>query len=98
LAIFEFSADMAPSWSIGAIITATSLLPERVRQRLASLDEAAEGFKLYPALEPVPSGMQVKKIKYSAFIQGPSDIDAQFKSRGIDTVLIASTATNVCCE
>jgi len=28
----------------------------------------------------------VKKIKYSAFIQGSSDIDAQLKARGIDTV------------
>jgi ureidoacrylate peracid hydrolase len=27
-----------------------------------------------------------------------SDIDAQLRSRGIDTLLIAGTATNVCCE
>jgi ureidoacrylate peracid hydrolase len=40
----------------------------------------------------------VKKIKYSAFIAGSSDIDAQLRSRGIDTLLIAGTATNVCCE
>jgi len=74
------------------------LTPERVQKRLASLDEAAEGFRLYPALEPAPSDLHVKKIKYSAFIQGSSDIDAQLKSRGIDTVLITGTATNVCCE
>lgn len=41
--------------------------------------------------------MRVKKIKYSAFMPGSSDIDAQPKARGIDTVLIAGTATNVCC-
>jgi ureidoacrylate peracid hydrolase len=29
---------------------------------------------------------------------GSSDIDAQLKARGIDTVLITGTATNVCCE
>jgi len=74
------------------------LTPERAAKRLASLDEGAEGFKLYPALEPLPNDLWVKKIKYSAFISGSSDIDAQLKSRGIHTVLIAGTATNVCCE
>jgi ureidoacrylate peracid hydrolase len=74
------------------------LTTERRRKRLASLDEAAEGFKLYPALNVLPDDLRVKKIKYSAFIAGSSDIDAQLKSRGIDSVLITGTATNVCCE
>ena len=46
----------------------------------------------------LPSDLRVKKIKYSAFIPGSSDIDAQLQSRGIDTVIITGTATNVCCE
>jgi ureidoacrylate peracid hydrolase len=74
------------------------LTPERTAERLASLDEGAEGFKLYAALEPLSGDLRVKKIAYSAFIAGSSDIDAQLKSRGIETVLIAGTATNVCCE
>ena len=74
------------------------LTPERAAERLASLDEDAEGFKLYAALEPLPNDLRVKKITYSAFIAGSSDIDAQLRSRGIETVLIAGTATNVCCE
>ena len=40
----------------------------------------------------------MKKIKYSAFIAGSSDIDAQLKARGIETLLITGTVTNVCCE
>jgi ureidoacrylate peracid hydrolase len=74
------------------------LSPEQREARLASLDEGAEGFKLFPALEPLPGDLRVKKIKYSAFIAGSSDIDGQLKSSGVDTVLIAGTATNVCCE
>ena len=74
------------------------LTPEQRAARLASLDEGAEGFKLFPALEPLPGDLRVKKIKYSAFIAGSSDIDGKLKSRGMDTVLIAGTATNVCCE
>jgi ureidoacrylate peracid hydrolase len=74
------------------------LAPERSQVRLESLDEAAEGYKLYPALEPLPSDLWVKKLKYSAFIAGSSDIDAQLRSRGIETLLITGTVTNVCCE
>jgi ureidoacrylate peracid hydrolase len=74
------------------------LTPERRWKRLASLDEGAEGFKLYPALEPLRADLRIKKIKYSAFIAGSSDIDAQLKTRGIDTLLVTGTATNVCCE
>jgi nicotinamidase-related amidase len=72
--------------------------PERRQKRLASPDECAEGFKLYPALDVLSDDLHVKKIKYSAFIAGSSDIDARLKSRGIDSVLITGTATNVCCE
>jgi ureidoacrylate peracid hydrolase len=74
------------------------MTPERRARRLASLDEGAEGFTLFPVLEPAAGDLRVKKIKYSAFIAGSSDIDAQLRSRGVETVLIAGTATNVCCE
>jgi len=75
-----------------------TLSPEGARTRLANLDEAAEGFKLYPALEPAPADPRVKKIKYSAFIAGSSELDALLRRHGIETVLIAGTVTNVCCE
>jgi ureidoacrylate peracid hydrolase len=74
------------------------LTPERVQKRLAGLAETSEGFKLYPTLEALPADLRIKKATYSAFMPGSSDIDAQLKGRGIDTVLITGTATNVCCE
>ena len=74
------------------------LTPERVQKRLAGLDAAAEGFSLFGDLEALPGDLRVKKVTYSAFMPGSSDIDAQLAARGIDTVLIAGTATNVCCE
>jgi ureidoacrylate peracid hydrolase len=74
------------------------LTPERAKARIAHLDESAEGFALYPRLEPLPTDQRVKKIKYSAFISGSSDIDARLRSRGIEHLLITGTATNVCCE
>ena len=74
------------------------LTPERARQRLAGLDEAGPDFPLYVALEPKPFDLRVKKIHYSAFIAGSSTLDADLRARGIDSVLVAGTATNVCCE
>jgi ureidoacrylate peracid hydrolase len=74
------------------------LTPERVEKRLAGLAASAEGFALFGDLEPMPNDLRVRKVTYSAFMPGSSDIDDQLKSRGIDTVLIAGTATNVCCE
>jgi ureidoacrylate peracid hydrolase len=74
------------------------LTPERVEQRLAGLKEDSEGFELYAKLEPLPTDLRSKKKTYSAFMPGSSDLDAELKSRGIDTVLITGTATNVCCE
>ncbi len=74
------------------------LTPDRVDKRLTQLNEDHDGFKVYPKLETLQADLRVRKIKYSAFIAGSSDIDAQLKSRGIDTLLITGTVTNVCCE
>ena len=74
------------------------LSPERAKERLESLDESAFGFSLYSGLEVLPEDLRVTKIKYSAFIASSSDLDEKLRSRRIDTVLIAGTATNVCCE
>ncbi|MFN3351377.1 isochorismatase family protein, partial [Pseudorhodoplanes sp.] len=40
----------------------------------------------------------VIKNRYSAFIAGSSQLERLLRSLGIDTVLIAGTKTNVCCE
>ncbi len=74
------------------------LTPERQARRLAGLDDRSEGYALFPELQALASDIYIKKIKYSAFIDGSSDAEAQLRARGIDTVLIAGTLTNVCCE
>jgi len=74
------------------------LTSARQEARLAGLDEASEGYKLFPQLEALPGDIRVAKIKYSAFIENSSNLDTQLRARGVDTVLIAGTLTNVCCE
>jgi ureidoacrylate peracid hydrolase len=56
------------------------------------------GHALYPSLEVRPGDITVHKTRFSAFIQGASDLDAMLRARGIDTLIIVGTATNVCCE
>ncbi len=74
------------------------LRPEVAARRLASLAEDAEGFRLYPELEVLPEDLRVKKIKFSAMIPDSSNLHPTLTQRGIDTLLLAGTATNVCCE
>ena len=49
-------------------------------------------------LEVLPEDLHVEKKRFSAFIQGSSNIEEVLRARGIDTVLVAGTVTNVCCE
>ena len=72
--------------------------PAGFERRTESMSEGAHGHELYETLSPAKVDLTVRKSRYSAFIQGSSDLDQVMRSRGIDTVLIAGTATNVCCE
>lgn len=74
------------------------MTPDRAEARLASLSEDAAGFQLYSELETAADDLCVRKIKYSALIQGSSDLDSQLRRRGVESLLIAGTTTNVCCE
>jgi ureidoacrylate peracid hydrolase len=56
------------------------------------------GFDLWAGLDVRPADARVVKTRYSAFIQGSSDLEAELRKRGIDTVIVVGTATNVCCE
>jgi len=56
------------------------------------------GHAIYPSLEVRPGDLTARKTRFSAFIQGASDLDAMLRARGIDTLIITGTATHVCCE
>ena len=56
------------------------------------------GHTLYPSLEVRPGDLTVRKYRFSALVQGASDLDAMLRTRGVDTLIIVGTATNVCCE
>jgi ureidoacrylate peracid hydrolase len=72
------------------------IAPGRRADAAAALAAGSELQKLFPALQVEPRDLRVAKNRYSAFIK--NDFDKQLQQRGIDTLLIAGTKTNVCCE
>jgi ureidoacrylate peracid hydrolase len=72
--------------------------PDRRDRRYASMELGQEGHALWGELDARPEDAQIVKKRFSAFIQGSSDIEAYLRGRGIDTLLIGGTATQVCCE
>jgi ureidoacrylate peracid hydrolase len=67
-------------------------------RRIAALTVGSKGYELWAGLDVQPEDLIVEKTKYSAFIQGSSDLEQVLRAQGLDTVLIAGTVTNVCCE
>ena len=71
---------------------------ERGATRSAALTKGAKGHEIWAGLEVKPGDPIVEKKRFSAFIQGSSDLDKVLRGRGIDTLFITGTVTGVCCE
>jgi len=72
--------------------------PDHRADEFASMTRGHPGHELYAALDVRPEDFVVEKKRFSAFIQGSSELDAILKSHGIDTVIVTGAVTNVCCE
>jgi nicotinamidase-related amidase len=87
--------DTRHSWSV---VHDHLMTPARSERRWATMNESDAGFELWPMLDVRAEDDRIIKKRYSAFIQGASRIEALLRDNGVDTVLFAGTATNVCCE
>jgi ureidoacrylate peracid hydrolase len=68
-----------------------------VRQR--TLESLAPGLQtVWAELETTPDDIVITKNRYSALSAGSSSLERVLRNLDIDTVLIAGTKTNVCCE
>lgn len=74
------------------------LTPERSARRLKELSASHAGFRIAPGLDVAPGDATVVKRCYSALAPGSSNLDEVLREKGVGTVLIAGTVTNVCCE
>ena len=86
--------DSAVAWSEWL----SMMTPATRRNLVANLAPGSRGHEIYPDLEVKSEDEVVQKYRFSAFVQGASDLPQRLRAQGYDTVLIAGTVTNVCCE
>ena len=72
--------------------------PQQGARRIAALTADSKGHELWASLDVRPDDLIVEKNRFSAFIQGSSNLAEVLRARGLDTLLITGTVTNVCCE
>jgi ureidoacrylate peracid hydrolase len=87
-------ADSVVAWSEWLAM----MTPPTRQNLLNNLAPGSRGHELHPGLEVLPDDEVVLKYRFSAFVQGASDLPERLRAQGYDTVLIAGTVTNVCCE
>jgi ureidoacrylate peracid hydrolase len=72
--------------------------PQQGAKRIEALTADSKGHELWPALDVRPDDLIVEKNRFSAFIQDSSNLAEVLRGRGLDTILVTGTVTNVCCE
>ena len=71
---------------------------EKGELRIKSMTPGQWPFEIWPTLNVKDKDYRVIKRRYSAFIQGSSNIELILKDNLIQNILICGVATNVCCE
>ncbi len=75
------------------------MTPQIAAEHQAAFTPGAHHWQLWPALEvDMAVDRTIEKRRFSAFIPGTCDLDAQLRARGVDTLIITGTLTNCCCE
>jgi ureidoacrylate peracid hydrolase len=72
--------------------------PDLAQRILEGLREGHALHALDPGLELAEGDFVFPKCRYSAFAPGASPLPDWLATRGVTTVLVAGTLTNVCCE
>jgi len=72
--------------------------PDNRARAAQALEAGSELQKPWRELDVAPSDVKVTKNRYSALIGQSSSLAGVLRERNIDTLLIAGTKTNVCCE
>ena len=72
--------------------------PDRRARMIAAFTPGSFGHALWERLDRRAEDLLVPKRRFGAFAPGSSDLDRILRARGIDTLIITGTATNVCCE
>ena len=72
--------------------------PEAARRFQEGLSEGSAGHALWPELDRRPEEPVVAKNRFGAFAGSAGRLERLLRDRDLDTVLVAGTVTEVCCE
>jgi ureidoacrylate peracid hydrolase len=72
--------------------------PARRTRMIEAFTPGSEGHQLWAGLDVRAADLKVRKSRFGAFAPGASSLDAILKARGIDTIIVTGTASQVCCE
>jgi ureidoacrylate peracid hydrolase len=72
--------------------------PSRRQRMIEAFTPGADGHALWFGLDVRPQDLKVCKRRFGAFVPGSSDLHAILQERGVDTLIITGTASQVCCE
>ncbi len=72
--------------------------PARRQRMIEAFTPGADGHALWPGLDVRAEDLIVRKSRFGAFAPGASELHAILQARGVDTLIITGTATQVCCE
>jgi nicotinamidase-related amidase len=89
--IFTAHAHRADGSDLGAVKHIHPLTAEG-----HALKAGTDGVNLYPKVDVAETDYVLEKRRYSAFYA--TDLELLLRNLGVDTLIIAGVATNVCCE
>ena len=88
-------AEAIRSWSV---YFEHFFVPERRARFIEAFTPGNPGHALWSELDVAEHDMVVLKRRFSAFVPGSSDLHTRLQERGIDTLIISGTVSQVCCE
>jgi nicotinamidase-related amidase len=71
---------------------------ERRAAHKSGLTEGSHGHAIVSELDVRPGETIVQKTRFSALIQGSSNLDQILKDLGVENLIVTGTLTNICCE
>jgi nicotinamidase-related amidase len=60
--------------------------------------DGGPGHEVHRDVDVQPQDLVIYKHRFSAFMPNSSDLHAALQARGVDTLIVTGTVTNVCCE
>ncbi len=89
-----YSDEVSVDWSTFYPL----LTDERAAIHDRALTKGTKGHEIWDSLDVQPTDAIIEKSRFSALIQGSSDLDSWLRANDITTLIITGCLTDVCCE